>query len=156
MKQGRPSKYTKALGDTLCAELALGQSLRTVCKPDEMPCVATVFNWFTAHEGFLEQYTRAKEESADALVEEMLDIADEGTNDYMARQDANGNDTEVYQLNGEHIQRSRLRVDTRKWIASKLKPKKYGDKTILGGDPDNPIEIKTIERVIVHPPNTDS
>jgi len=84
---------------------------------------------------FLKQYARAKEESADALAEEMLEIADDGRNDWMARNggtDDEGNAREnTYVLNGEHIQRSRVRIDTRKWLASKLKPKKYGDRVDL-------------------------
>jgi hypothetical protein len=91
-----------------------------------MPCAATVFTWLRIHPEFLEQYTRAKEESADALVEEMLDISDEASNDWMEVHDK---ENVGYRLNGEAINRSRLRVDTRKWIAAKLKPKKYGDKT---------------------------
>ena len=91
-----------------------------------MPCVATIFNWLRAYPEFLEQYTIAKEEQADALAEEMLDIADDGTNDWMER---TGKDGEKYTVvNSEHVQRSRLRIETRKWIAAKLKPKKYGDK----------------------------
>ena len=124
---GRPSTYTQEIADEICAGLAEGKSLRTVCSAEHLPCVATVFNWFRTKEGFLEQYTRAKEESADALTDEMLDIADDGSNDWMA----NNSDEEGklnYQINGEHIQRSRLRIETRKWLSSKLKPKKYGDK----------------------------
>lgn len=59
------------------------------------------------------------------MVDDMLDIADDARNDYMA---ANDPDNPGYKLNGEHINRSRLRVDARKWIAAKLKPKKYGEK----------------------------
>jgi hypothetical protein len=126
-KGGRPTKYSEELGNKLCSELALGQSLRTVCKSDDMPCVATVFNWFKLHEEFLEQYTRAKEESADALTDEMLDIADDASNDWMEKLDKEEQPM-GYQLNGDHVQRSRLRIETRKWLASKLKPKKYGEK----------------------------
>lgn len=82
--------------------------MRTICMADEMPAMSTVFRWLAKHEEFQEQYARAKEESAEAMIEDMLAIADGG----------NWSDT----------QRARLRVDTRKWIASKLKPKKYGDK----------------------------
>jgi hypothetical protein len=57
----------------------------------------------------------------------MLDIADDGTNDW-AKQQLGEDGPEVEVLNKEHIQRSRLRIETRKWLASKLKPKKYGDK----------------------------
>lgn len=111
-----------------------------------MPCVATVFNWFRKYPEFLEQYARAKQESADAFIEEMQDIADDGTNDWMERHNADGKSV-GWQLNGEHVQRSRLRIDTRKWIASKLKPKKYGDKIELAGDPSAPL-VHKIERVI--------
>ena len=123
-KLGRPTKYTPALADRICSQLSDGDSMRTVCKPSDMPCKATLFCWLRTIPEFLDQYTKAKEESADALTDEMLDIADNANNDWMEQ---NG-DSEGYRLNGESIQRSRLRVDTRKWAASKLKPKKYGDK----------------------------
>lgn len=124
-KPGRPSSYTQEIADRLCAQLSEGISLRTICRADEMPCAASVFNWLRTRPEFLEQYTRAKENAADAFAEEMLDIADEGSNDWMEIHDK---ENVGYRVNGEHINRSRLRVDTRKWIASKLKPKKYGDK----------------------------
>ena len=120
----RPTLYTEKLSDSLCAALSEGQSLRSVCKDKKFPCAATVFNWLRTIPAFLEQYEKAKAESADAMVDEMLDIADNGNNDWM---EMNG-DSEGYKQNGEAIQRSRLRVDVRKWSASKLKPKKYGDK----------------------------
>lgn len=122
---GRPSGYSQELADRICSELADGKSLRTVCKTEGMPSTQTVFRWLRTHEGFCDQYARAKDEAADALVDEMLDIADVATNDWMEVHDK---DNVGYRLNGEAINRSRLRVDTRKWIASKLKPKKYGEK----------------------------
>jgi len=135
---GRPSDYTQELADRICEQLADGKSLRTVCLADEMPSKATVFSWLRTKPEFLDQYTRAKEESADALTDEMLDISDDATNDWMERH----GESEGWQLNGEHIQRSRLRIETRKWIASKLKPKRYGDKLTHEGDPDKPIVVK--------------
>lgn len=127
MPAGRPTSYTQKLADKLCAQLANGDSMRTVCKATNMPCKATVFNWMRTNEEFLDQYTRAKQESADALTDEMLDIADDASNDWMERHDKEGEKT-GWQLNGDHVQRSRLRIETRKWLSSKLKPKKYGDK----------------------------
>src|ERR1700722_13920923 len=100
MSAGRPSDYSPELGSAICAEIALGFSLRTICKAESMPCVATVFNWLRVHTEFLEQYTRAKEEQADALAEEMLDIADDGTNDWMERRGKDGDPLTV--LNAEH------------------------------------------------------
>jgi hypothetical protein len=71
------------------------------------------------------------------LADEIIDIADDGSNDWMERELESGKTIEV--LNAEHVARSRLRVDARKWVAAKLKPKKYGDKTLVGSDPDNPM-----------------
>lgn len=125
MPAGRPTDYNLELASAICARLAEGESLRSVCRDESMPCAATVFTWMRVHKEFLEQYEKAKEESADALVEDMLDIADNASNDWMEQHDE---DNVGYRFNGEHVQRSRLRIDVRKWAASKLKPKKYGEK----------------------------
>lgn len=126
----RPTKYSQELVDKICEQLAQGDSMRTVTKADDMPAMSTIFRWLRENPEFQEQYARAKEEAADAFIEDMQDIADDGTNDWMERYDKDG-EMIGWQLNGEHVQRSRLRIDTRKWIASKLKPKKYGDKLDL-------------------------
>lgn len=141
MGAGRPTKYSQKLCDKICAEIVQGFSLRTICKSEEMPCVATVFSWFRTIPEFLEQYEKAKEAQADTLAEDILDIADDGTNDWMERQGKDGENI-GWQINGEHVQRSRLRVDSRKWIASKLKAKKYGDRHILAGDEKAPVVYK--------------
>src|SRR5687767_2135834 len=112
---GRPSDYTVEIADEICSQLAEGKSLRTICKAESMPCVTTVFSWMRKHPEFLKQYARAKEESADYLAEETLEIADDGSNDWITTNDP---ENPGYRANGEHIARSRLRVDTRKWIAS--------------------------------------
>jgi len=137
----RPCEYTPERAEVLCAYLSSGMSLRTACKQKNMPDCATVFSWMRKFPEFLKQYEKAKEESADALAEEILDIADDSTNDWI-------------ELNGkvvadkEHVQRSRLRVDARKWIASKLKPKKYGDSTTLKGDVDAPLVFGVAREII--------
>lgn len=122
----RPSEFSQETADMICSGLAEGKSLRTVCKAAGMPSTQTVFCWIRSIPEFHDQYARAKDESADMHAEDMLDIADDGSNDWMASNDP---DNPGFKLNGEHINRSRLRVDTRKWIAAKLKPKKYGDKS---------------------------
>lgn len=136
----RPCEYTPEAAAEICAQLASGLSLRTVCLEESMPCAKTVFLWLRKFPEFLQQYEQAKAECADALAEEMIDIADDGTNDWMEKHDKDGNAI-GWQVNGEHVQRSRLRVDTRKWIASKLKPKKYGDSMTHKGDPAQPMNV---------------
>lgn len=140
---GRPSEYSQELADRICAQLSEGISLRTVCNAEDMPDKSTVFRWLRTKPDFQDQYTRAKEESADAHSEDMTDIADDGSNDWMARNDP---ENPGWVANGEHIQRSRLRIETRKWLASKLKPKKYGDKVSaeLSGPGGGPIEVSTL------------
>lgn len=131
---GRPSIYTQELADKICSELAMGKSIRTVMSEEGMPSVATIFNWFRTKPEFLEQYTRAKEESADWMADEILDIADNGANDWMER---NYGEHETWVTNGEALQRSKLRVDTRKFLMAKMKPKRYGEKIDVtsGGEP---------------------
>lgn len=138
---GRPEIWTEELADKICGGLALGQSLKKVLEPDGMPDHSTIFNWLRTKEGFLERYQLAKEAGTEAMAEYLLDIADDGTNDYMEDEYMKGK-TPGWQLNGENIQRSKLRVDARKWLMSKYKPKKYGDKidmTTNGKDLPTPI-----------------
>lgn len=105
-----------------------GQSVREIGRDDKMPDASTIFVWLAKYQEFQEQYTRAKEIQADGFEEELFEIADDSSNDYMERQNADGTTYEV--VNSEHINRSRLRIDTRKWVMSKLKPKKYGDRLV--------------------------
>ncbi len=112
-----------------------------------MPSIQTIFNWQRAFPEFLERYTRAKDDAADAMIEDMLAIADDSSADILERTDEKG---KVYEIvDHDHINRSRLRVDTRKWIAAKLKPKRYGDSQLLKhGDPDgNALPIFEVTRV---------
>lgn len=127
VKTGRPSDYTEELAEAICLRLAEGESLRSVCRDDGMPCKQTVLRWLSQRPEFRAQYVRAKVEGAEAIAEELFDIADDGTNDWMEKLDKDG-EVIGYQLNGEHVQRSKLRIDTRKWYLSKIMPKKYGDR----------------------------
>ena len=155
---GRPSIFTETMGDEICTRLAAGESLRGICLDDHMPDAATVFRWLAGSNEalgpFREQYTRAREIQAHNLVDEILSISDDGTNDWMERKSTAEKGAGVesgWTLNGEHVQRSRLRVDSRKWYASKVLPKIYGEKVQVGGDPDNPVAFTVIERRIVDP-----
>lgn len=134
-KIGRPCSFTPEMGDEICERLSDGESLRSICLPETMPNRATVFRWlaYGKMEGaskelaaFCDQYAKAREEQADTIFDECLQIADDATNDYMDKLDDQGG--VAYKLNGEHIQRSKLRIDTRKWMAGKLRPKKYGER----------------------------
>lgn len=125
----RPTDYTLELAASICAEIVDGMSLRSICRRDDMPAMSTVMLWLVKHSEFSEQYTHAREAQADTLADELLEICDDATNDYMKKIGKNG---QTYlAVDQDHINRSRLRVETRKWIAAKLKPKKYGDRLTL-------------------------
>jgi hypothetical protein len=142
MSVGRPSDYTPDVAAHICGQLVEGRSLRSICKAEDMPGVATVFKWLASHPEFVDQYARARDAQADTLADELIDIADDSANDYYDKSVGDGATQRV--VDAEHINRSRLRVDTRKWIASKLKPKKYGEKlsTELTGADGGPIVVK--------------
>ena len=140
---GRPSTFTQDVADKICERLIEARSLRSICQDDDMPSVTTVMKWLTQFPAFAEQYTRARELQADAIFDEILDIADDGSNDWMVARDKDGQTG--WKENGEALQRSRLRIDSRKWMAGKLRPKKYSDKTLIGSDPDNPLPEHTVK-----------
>lgn len=114
--------YTDDIANEICSRLVDGKSLKKICEMEDMPSKSTVFKWLSENEVFSDKYARAREAQADTLADEIIDIADDGEND--TYEDDEGN----VRTNQDVIARSRLRVDARKWIASKLKPKKYGDK----------------------------
>jgi hypothetical protein len=140
---GRPTDYTPELAAKICERLADGWSLRQICGEDDMPDKATVLRWIPKFPEFRDQYARAREAQAEFWLDEILEIADDGSNDWVERQRKDGSTYEA--IDQEHINRSRLRVDSRKWIMSKLLPKKYGDKVDLQhtGADGGPIHIVT-------------
>ena len=119
---GRPSSFTQDIADRICEGIADGKSLRSLCEGDDMPAKSSVFKWLSLHKEFADQYARAREAQADALFDDILTIADDGRNDSYTDEDGNE------RTNQDVIARSRLRVDARKWMAGKLRPKVYGEK----------------------------
>ena len=95
MPAGRPSDYTQELADEICEQLANGDLMRTVCLSDGMPAMSTIFRWLRTHDEFRQQYEVAKDEEAYVMVEEIKDIADDGSNDYMTKTNADGSEYEV-------------------------------------------------------------
>ncbi|MGC0869636.1 UNVERIFIED_ORG: hypothetical protein C7430_110199 [Pantoea agglomerans] len=109
-KTSRPSDYLPEVAADICSLLADGESLRKVCERAGMPNKATVFRWLAQHDEFRDQYAKATETRADAIFEEMFDIADGVAEEAAA------------------VGKARLRIDTRKWALARMNPKKYGDK----------------------------
>ena len=122
---GRPTKFTDELAATICVRVAEGEPTRAIAK-DLGLSLSSLFKWLDENPSFSERYARAKEVAMEAMADEMLTIADD------SRRDSKlivGHDGEAIEVpDHDHIQRARLRVDTRKWLMSKLAPKKYGDR----------------------------
>lgn len=123
----RPSSYTPEIAAKICERLEEGESLRSICEDQDMPPRRTVRRWVAEdHDGFAARYAHARDAGLEELAEELLEIADDGRNDWMEKERPDGSTFEA--VNHEHIQRSRLRADTRKWLLSKRLPRTYGDK----------------------------
>jgi hypothetical protein len=123
-RPGRPSLYSLKLVEEICARIADGESLRTICDDDTMPDRATVLRWLAAHPDFAAKYARAREAQGDAMDEKILAVADACTNETAAA--------------------DRVKILAYQWRASKLAPKKYGDKIEHTGPNGGPIEHKDV------------
>lgn len=127
----KENKY-KAI-ELILSCIAEGQSLKQIIDErtrEETPCYATWMNWVNDDEKLLDNYTRAREERADKIFDDILKIADDTSRDTII--------TDTCEIpNTEWIARSRLRVDARKWYLSKMDSKRFGDRTNMtleGGD----------------------
>lgn len=129
---GRPSDYLVEVADDICSLLASGESLNSICKKTGFPNRSTVYRWLREHDEFRNNYARASDDRAESIFEEMLDIAD-GVEEETAS-----------------IAKARLQIDARKWILSRMNPKKFSDKQSIehtgpnGGD----INVTITRRVI--------
>lgn len=121
--RGRPTKYTEELASNFCERMINGESVRTICKADDMPVPSTIFLWMAKHPGFSEQYDRAKALAVQAIADDILEIADNQVTNTII---VDGKEQTVKDSVG--VAHAKLRVDTRKWLLSKIAPNKYGDK----------------------------
>jgi hypothetical protein len=130
----RPALFTQAIADEICTRIAGGESLIALCRDTpHLPARNTIVTWLAndLFGDFHQQYRRARVDQADSLVEQIREIADDSRQDYR-----NGDKGEPV-LDRDHILRSKLRIDTLKWLAGKLNPKTYGDRQMLSLDSEN-------------------
>jgi hypothetical protein len=118
--------HSDEIVDTICERLAQGESLASICRDAGMPGRSTFMNWLlqNKHEGLQDKYARAREAQADFYAEQIIEISDEES--LMSKHSEEGEVEVVFDSTA--VARNRLRVDARKWYASKVAPKKYGDK----------------------------
>ena len=129
-----------AITALVCSQIAEGKSLRSICDSDDkLPSASTFLDWMGEATALAEQYTRAREAGYFLLADEIVDIADEN---YTTAEDGT-----MERLSNEAIARNRLRVETRKWMLSKMLPKMYGDKvtTEHTGKGGGPIQLAAVD-----------
>jgi hypothetical protein len=122
--------------DTVIELLATGEPLRQICRREGMPSPWAVLRLVAKDESFAQRYAHARSIGCEVIADEIMEISDDGRNDWMEREG-------IEVTNQENIQRSRLRVDSRKWLLSKLKPEKYSDsaKLAISGPDGGPVQI---------------
>lgn len=140
-KRGRPTRYNERDAELILANLRNGLTLRETCRVNEdFPAESTVRLWVSdPHHPFSAQYHRAREIGAWSMFDEIVEISDDGRNDWVERRDAEGN-VVGYALNGEHVQRSKLRIEVRKWVLGKMIPQAFADKS--AGTRDNIADVE--------------
>lgn len=136
--RGRPTAITSEVITELCDRIALGESLRQICSSDHMPGMTTILRALSAenNEDFRVRYARAQTQRGENIMSELLVLCDTPPKDNV------------------EAQHRRLQVDTRKWVISKLYPRKYGEKveTIHSGE----VKLEKVTRTIVDPKKGES
>lgn len=124
-KVGRPTNYTLNLAEEICETIASSsKGLKKLCKERvHWPEQSNIYIWLKKYPEFQRLYAQAKEFQIEAIVDDILDIADDISRDKCENEDGK------ITYDHEHINRARLRIDTRKWLAAKLCPRLYGDKS---------------------------
>ena len=125
--------YCEQTATEILSRISKGEPLRQICREDGMPSWDVFYGWVDSVEGFDRRFARARALGYDAIAADTLEIADDGRNDYMQKFDSEGLPI-GWVLNGEHVQRSKLRIETRLKLLAKWDPKRYGEKLELNGE----------------------
>lgn len=122
---GRPSIFTQELADRICERIALGESMRSICRDEEMPAMQTIWRWLRENKIFSERYESATKERTEAQNEILLELGDQALEEAYKADPKAANAV---------VSAVKLKADNLKWVMSKMKPKKYGDKMDLTSD----------------------
>lgn len=138
------SSYSREVAVAICERLADGETLGAICEDPAMPARSTVYLWLADQEEFRLMRAAADMDQADVWADETLEIADDARNDWMER---HGKNNAGWRENGESVNRSKLRIWTRMWLAARKNPKKYGNftRTELTGKDGNPLSPPTFQ-----------
>lgn len=132
-KTAKPERDKYAICQAVLQGMRDGLSAFKACQAAGVP-QSTFNRWVDADAKLAEDYAHAREDLIERMANEVLELADsevpetgDGKRDWQA------------------IQQRKLQVDSRKWLLSKLAPKKYGDRLELAGDKENPLQVQTID-----------
>lgn len=120
---GRPTKYSKELADRICEQISTSIfGLETICSNNpDFPNPSNIFVWLIKYPEFQEKYDKAREHQCNVMADKILQVAWDDARDTI---ESERGET----CNSEWISRSRLKVDSLKWLLTKLQPRKYGEK----------------------------
>lgn len=146
---GRPTLYTPELFEDMCKQIEEGVTLTSLCKQEGYPSRRTFYDWLdrddarepSAQLGLSVRFALARKRGFDAIADDLLEIADDGRNDWMEKHDKDGKFI-GYIINGEHVSRSKLRVWTRLQLLAKWDPGRYGEKVEHVNAPQAPLIVE--------------
>jgi len=145
-KTGRPTKYAIEIAHEICERLSDGESLREICRSDNMPAWRTVYDWIYKDDalgadgaGLSAAIAHARDIGYDAIAEDLLRIADTPLMGEEETSSANGLTVTRRDMLGHR----KLQIETRLKLLAKWNPKKYGDRQIVAGDKDSPLQINS-------------
>lgn len=118
--RSNPIRYSDKVVNKINKRLQGGESVAEICRDKDMPDKSVFYDWLRKHDGLMDEYKLSKIIGIEALVDEMMEIANDTSNDFVMTDKGP-------RFNSEHVQRSRLRIDTIKWVATKLVPRLYGE-----------------------------
>lgn len=126
-RRQRRSRYSEPLGKAIARMLAMGHTLSAICRRPLMPSEALVLKWaLDPKHPFGERYARGREMFYGRMVDEIIELADDSVSDWTLKEGKDGRDRRV--PDREHLDRVKLRIETRKWVLAKMLPKQFGDK----------------------------
>lgn len=134
-KEFQSSAFRPEIGDEILELIAQGQPMTKICRRKDMPSYSVVLRWLSngLNPEFEKAYRLAREHQADTLTDEIMEDAERAEETLKGDRSDNA-----------RVQAVRLRIDTKKWVASKMKPQKYGDKLGVTGDGGGPLEIAIV------------